>query len=150
LAFGGWRETKLRDMDGDGSLDTAVFAPEDSAFLLTGAGALSQEAGSAVRRLAFDLAICDETTEAPRPETASTEAEPEDDSTADADDVVLSDEGEAEEVASASLELPNRDRVRRAFEGFVGNDNAVQQLSRDLIVALLREPPHLSKNILLQ
>lgn len=162
LAFGGWRETKLRDMDGDGTLDTAVFAPEDSAFLLTGTGALSEEAATAVHQLAFELAGCGEADELMPPSaTISEDQGPEDstqeaaeDSTQEAEDYPDADvlEPEAEETAAASdsLELPNRDRVRKAFEGFVGNDNAVQQLSRDLIVALLRDPPHLSKNILLQ
>ncbi len=154
LAFGGWRETKLRDMDGDGTLDTAVFAPEDSAFLLTGTGALSEEAATAVHQLAFELAGCGDEEEPGPPATSPSQSrgpeDPTQEAADDSDEDVLQPEAEDTAAASDSLELPNRDRVRKAFEGFVGNDNAVQQLSRDLIVALLRDPPHLSKNILLQ
>jgi Holliday junction resolvasome RuvABC ATP-dependent DNA helicase subunit len=42
-----------------------------------------------------------------------------------------------------------RDQVRAAFEGFVGNENAVKRLSNDLLRALIELPPHLSKNYLL-
>ncbi len=41
-----------------------------------------------------------------------------------------------------------RQRVRDAFEGFVGNDPAVTRLSNDLLRALIELPPHLAKNYL--
>ncbi len=42
-----------------------------------------------------------------------------------------------------------RERARAAFEGFVGNENAIYRITNDLIAAALAEPPHLSKNYLL-
>ena len=42
-----------------------------------------------------------------------------------------------------------RERARAAFEGFVGNENAIYRITNDLIAAALADPPHLSKNYLL-
>ena len=42
-----------------------------------------------------------------------------------------------------------RQRVRDAFEGFVGNESAVSRLSNDILRALIERPPHLAKNYLL-
>lgn len=147
LAFGGWPETRVLDMDVDGTLDTAVFAPAESAHLLTGSGALSETARLAVDQLGFRLPACGG---APSTAPAAGEAAAGLPATQQADPEALDAEVEEAAASAESLHLPNRDKVRHAFEGFVGNENAVQQLSRDLIVALLREPPHLSKNILLQ
>ncbi|MDX2130430.1 MAG: Holliday junction DNA helicase RuvB C-terminal domain-containing protein [Planctomycetota bacterium] len=41
-----------------------------------------------------------------------------------------------------------RQRVRDAFEGFIGNEPAVTRLSNDLLRALIENPPHLAKNYL--
>jgi Holliday junction resolvasome RuvABC ATP-dependent DNA helicase subunit len=41
-----------------------------------------------------------------------------------------------------------RQRVRDAFEGFIGNEPAVSRLSNDLLRALIDQPPHLAKNYL--
>lgn len=41
-----------------------------------------------------------------------------------------------------------RQRVREAFEGFIGNEPAVARLSNDLLRALIEQPPHLAKNYL--
>jgi DNA phosphorothioation-dependent restriction protein DptH len=42
-----------------------------------------------------------------------------------------------------------REQARAAFEGFVGNENAIYRITNDLIAAALADPPHLSKNYLL-
>jgi MoxR-like ATPase len=42
-----------------------------------------------------------------------------------------------------------RQRVRQAFEGFIGNEPSVSRLSNDLLRALIEQPPHLAKNYLL-
>lgn len=42
-----------------------------------------------------------------------------------------------------------RQRVRAAFDGFIGNEAAVRRISNDLLRALIDNPPHLSKNYLL-
>jgi DNA phosphorothioation-dependent restriction protein DptH len=150
LAFGGWPETRIRDMNADGVLDTAVFEPGDSAFLLTGVGTLSEAGASSVDQLAFRLPGCGgSAVPAARP-TSPADQDPEDRALGGTRDDELEAPPDSPETTAETLELPNRDRVRKAFEGFVGNENAVHQLSRDLIVALLNDPPHLSKNILLQ
>jgi len=41
-----------------------------------------------------------------------------------------------------------REQVRNAFAGFVGNENAVNRVTKDLLRALIENPPHLSKNYL--
>jgi Holliday junction resolvasome RuvABC ATP-dependent DNA helicase subunit len=41
-----------------------------------------------------------------------------------------------------------RARVRDAFKGFIGNEAAVAQVTRDLLAASLSEPPRLSRNFL--
>jgi Holliday junction resolvasome RuvABC ATP-dependent DNA helicase subunit len=41
-----------------------------------------------------------------------------------------------------------RARVKEAFAGFIGNEAAVQQVTRDLLAATLTDPPRLSRNIL--
>jgi Holliday junction resolvasome RuvABC ATP-dependent DNA helicase subunit len=41
-----------------------------------------------------------------------------------------------------------RARVKQAFAGFIGNEAAVEQVTRDLLAATLTKPPRLSRNIL--
>lgn len=41
-----------------------------------------------------------------------------------------------------------RRQVREAFEGYVGNENALRRVTNDLLRALIEKPPHLSKNFL--
>jgi DNA phosphorothioation-dependent restriction protein DptH len=41
-----------------------------------------------------------------------------------------------------------RQRVREAFDGFIGNDAVVTRLTNDLLRALIDQPPHLAKNYL--
>lgn len=42
-----------------------------------------------------------------------------------------------------------RQRVRNAFNGFIGNEPAVGRISKDILRAYIEQPPHLSKNYLL-
>ena len=44
--------------------------------------------------------------------------------------------------------LEARAMVEQAFAGFIGNDAAVRQVTRDLLAATLTDPPRLSRNIL--
>jgi DNA phosphorothioation-dependent restriction protein DptH len=154
LAFGGWNESRTLDMDGDGVSDTAVFTLEDAAYLLNDVGALSEEARDAVGRLGFSVPGCDGTASSPtdhgRPAVAP--VAPRIDDEDEESDIAI--ETPVDDISPAAgpgaLQASTSGRVREAFEGFIGNENAVQQLTRDLVVALMREPPHLSKNILLQ
>jgi Holliday junction resolvasome RuvABC ATP-dependent DNA helicase subunit len=157
LAFGGWTDTRVRDMDGDGGLDTAVFAASDAAYLLGSDGAFSGEAHEAVHLLDFSVTGCgiaeasaDVREEPMQPVTPADEDGLRDEELSEADS---EDETGREEPPLSSGEVLQpavTSKVRGAFDGFIGNENAVQQLTRDLVVALLQEPPHLSKNILLQ
>ncbi len=55
----------------------------------------------------------------------------------------------AGQSATASRVPPEiRQRVREAFEGFIGNEPAVIRLTNDLLRALIENPPHLAKNYL--
>lgn len=158
LAFGGWTNTRLRDMNGDGIPDTAVFASADAAHLLTGDGELSDVAVDAVRGLDFSATGCGEPAavgppiESVHPAVPSEEEQERDEDFAEAETEREGEEETTEEVPASGDDLHPAviSRVRDAFHGFVGNENALRQLTRDLVVALLQDPPHLSKNILLQ
>jgi DNA phosphorothioation-dependent restriction protein DptH len=52
-------------------------------------------------------------------------------------------------VGGQSLIPPEiRQRVREAFEGFIGNATAVKRITNDLLRALIEQPPYLAKNYL--
>lgn len=56
----------------------------------------------------------------------------------------------SQEIKSPVSPVPSmlREQVRNAFAGFVGNENAVNRVTKDLLRALIEKPPHLSKNYL--
>jgi MoxR-like ATPase len=59
--------------------------------------------------------------------------------------------GESAEPTAPASVVPDevRERARAAFDGFVGNENAIYRIKNDLMAAALADPPHLSKNYLL-
>lgn len=71
-------------------------------------------------------------------------------------DGTLGDEGPAGVAQPGTAASPSparvtpeaRARVKEAFAGFIGNEAAVEQVTRDLLAATLTDPPRLSRNIL--
>ncbi len=51
-------------------------------------------------------------------------------------------------TSHSAIPVEVRERVNRAFDGFIGNRPAVDSLKRDLLRALIERPPHLPKNYL--
>jgi hypothetical protein len=53
-------------------------------------------------------------------------------------------------VAATASPIPPeiRQRVRDAFDGFIGNATAVKRITNDLLRALIERPPYLAKNYL--
>jgi Holliday junction resolvasome RuvABC ATP-dependent DNA helicase subunit len=54
----------------------------------------------------------------------------------------------APEAIRSTIPAEVREKVAQAFEGFIGNGQAVDSLKRDLLRALIDKPPHLPKNYL--
>jgi len=178
VVFDGSTSTSLADMDGDRRLDTAVLCPADAEVLLTGRGNLSPQGESAVSALDFSMPGCGtrEAAEGPGvvieftpavtgagagppdvpagPDAeASTEVTRSASATLPLEEPPEEETGEVaaavEEAAAVSPVPPKvRQRVREAFEGFIGNEPAVRRLSNDLMRALIERPPHLAKNYL--
>jgi DNA phosphorothioation-dependent restriction protein DptH len=176
VVFDGSSLTRTADLDGDNRQDTVVMSLDDARALLAGATSISGQGDSSVRQLDFSFPNCSgaslsgsippvgtvpaapQIAETPELSTSpSTPASaPEDEVAASA--IVADVEpteglGSADIVASLSrgpsrIPAEVRQRVRRAFEGFIGNEPAVSRLSNDLLRALIEQPPHLAKNYL--
>lgn len=60
------------------------------------------------------------------------------------------DRGQAAQPSPSGARIPAevRQRVKAAFDGFIGNEPVVTRLSNDLLRALIEQPPHLAKNYL--
>lgn len=177
VVFDGSQTTRVADLDGDRRQDTIIVSQNDARALLTGTSAVTPAADSAVSQLDFSFPGCGASMQAaPTPTTAHVATPPQSVPTetsslsasgtpqdADAPPVPplptqpAVSEGPASststatggQTASSSLVPPEvRQRVRDAFEGFVGNDPAVARLSNDLLRALIEQPPHLARNYL--
>lgn len=174
IVFDGSLATRVADLDGDNRQDTVVVSLADAQALLAGAAAVSVEGDSSVRQLDFSFPNCGgASSTTPPPQAVPTQLQssmtvsepsvspssaptlPAGDQTTPAP-VVTEVEGTAGAGAAADAPLGGpsrippeiRQRVRRAFEGFIGNEPAVSRLSNDLLRALIEQPPHLAKNYL--
>jgi Holliday junction resolvasome RuvABC ATP-dependent DNA helicase subunit len=170
LAFDNSALSSVMDLDGDQFNDTAIVSRDDARVLLSGVGALSAQADSAVKLLDFSfpwcggqqatppregdvqVAVLDQSlavgvTESPSAGKSGAAATPE---TSDTVQSGLAGTQEKPGEVRALVVIPpaTRQRVRDAFSGFVGNEPAVARLTNDLLRALIESPPHLSKNYL--
>jgi MoxR-like ATPase len=178
VVFDGSSNTRVTDLDGDGRQDTVAISLDDARSLLTGATPLSEAGEISVRQLDFSfpgcaavLAVVSPASPAAAPveppvpppsPVAMPEASSNPPSGADTDIGNAADISEsqpvsvqpAQEGAPAATRGPSkipaeiRQRVRRAFQGFIGNEPAVLRLTNDLLRALIELPPHLAKNYL--
>lgn len=176
LVFDQSTHTEVLDIDGDASRDTGIVSLTDARALL-GSGQLSAEGERAVEDLKFSFGrffrgMAHADGEAPpsgnliTPSPSGVEVEEPGagfhpgrvDSGSDARPGA---EGRGQRGGSARNPIPPaprstgslipadvRERVRAAFEGFIGNSAAVRRLSNDLLRALIENPPHLPKNFL--
>jgi len=168
--------SRVADLDGDGRQDTAIVSVDDARALLAGTAPMTQAADSAVSQLDFSFPGCSSAL-APGPPTPPDRVDaamPPEALNADAATfssfdlapglsprsggpppaVAAGAAGAAgvpsAPVATATSRVPSetRQRVRAAFEGFVGNEPAVSRLTNDLLRALIEQPPYLAKNYL--
>lgn len=177
VVFDGSSTTRIADLDGDNRQDTVVVSLHDAQALLAGTVSVSAQGASSVRQLDFSFPNCGgsslpvnipqaatqpvpvsitgvpEPSTSPSPTPASgTEDEAAPSSiVADVEPTVGPGSGDTvTPPPSGSSRIPPeiRQRVRRGFEGFIGNEPAVSRLSNDLLRALIEQPPHLAKNYL--
>lgn len=178
FVFGG-ATTSVSDLDGDGRQDTVVVSQQDSHALLMNPATLSATADLAIRQLDFSFPSCGvglvAQPAAPAPATqptgptpptsppdgpapaaiSPTVASPTDPPPPAAIDTATGPADAPQSSVTPPSRPPTRipaevrQRVREAFEGFVGNDPAITRLSNDLLRALIERPPHLAKNFLL-
>lgn len=178
LVFDASSSTDILDMDGDRRPDTAVIARSDAEALMSGPGQLSPRGEAAVALLDFSLPHClddanhrEAAANAVEERVALTAMKPGrlpelsgDEALGDAADEgdgdpaqpgdlpgvgARSRAGDLVQPVGSAIPPEYRQRVRNAFEGFIGNDPAVRRISNDLLRALIEKPPHLSKNFLL-
>jgi Holliday junction resolvasome RuvABC ATP-dependent DNA helicase subunit len=175
IVFDGSSTTRVADLDGDSRQDTVVVSLSDAQALLTGTAATSAECDSSVRQLDFSFPNCGGTfagtssSQAPTvpipalsgvgetpPAQSVTRLPVPGDENATPPTVTNVEAVEAPPSADTIVQTSGtsrvppeiRQRVRRAFEGFIGNEPAVSRLSNDLLRALIEQPPHLAKNYL--
>ncbi len=175
IVFDGSSTTRVADLDGDNRQDTIVVSLSDAQSLLMGAGSISVDADNSVRQLDFSFPNCGMASagasslqaptapaqapslasDTPMPSPITTTPVPIDESatspSSSSGDPAESAQGpDAVVQPSGTSRVPPavRERVRRAFDGFIGNEPAVSRLSNDLLRALIEQPPHLAKNYL--
>lgn len=175
VVFDGSSTTRVADLDGDDRQDTVVVSLSDAQALLVGTPGISAEGDSSVRQLDFSFPTCGwmsnvaATGESAAAQVSSIAGPPEPApsqspttalSTGDKDirpPAVAEVDTTTSRVSSDAvtplggaprIPMEIRQRVRTAFEGFIGNEPAVSRLSNDLLRALIEQPPHLAKNYL--
>jgi DNA phosphorothioation-dependent restriction protein DptH len=177
VVFDGSPSTRVADLDGDQRQDTLIVSQDDARALLTGLAAVTPAADSAVSQLDFSFPGCGTSAPAARPAATPTSPAsppttgapvqsspasvgPKQPVAPPGPPAVLPPAAAALPVLAAPVPaagqpstasrvpLEIRQRVRAAFEGFVGNEPAVTRLSNDLLRALIEQPPHLAKNYL--
>lgn len=172
LVFGG-NSTTVTDLDGDNRTDTVVVSSADARAILVDMPSLSPVADQSIRQLDFSFPDCSPAPAAAAVPTqqqpvalATSEAAP--DTTAQmvpsgqaspsAPPATPAAEAVPTQVPPTTGAAPRspsrippevRQQVRLAFEGFVGNEPAINRLTNDLLRALTERPPHLAKNYLL-
>jgi DNA phosphorothioation-dependent restriction protein DptH len=173
VVFDGSSITRVADLDGDNRRDTIIVSFDDARVLLAGTPTISAVGDSSVRQLDFSFPNCggvpssantsqpaevpvavppEPTTQAPdsasMPESNSPDSTPAPNE--DTPPSQASDQGVLPQHPRGTSRIPPeiRQRVRQAFEGFIGNEPSVLRLSNDLLRALIEQPPHLAKNYL--
>ena len=114
----------------------AVRAVEDS-VPAEGRGSVSVEDGEAATKASTELALA--------VDGAESEIEP---GPAEEDLDSIDDEEPAALGGTVPIEI--RERVTEAFAGFIGNERPVRRVGKDLLIALMKEPPSLPKSYLLE
>ena len=178
VVFDGSSTTRVADLDGDGRQDTVAISLNDARSLLTGAVPISAMADTSVHQMDFSFPGCGtapavvfqepivatvaappapHVPSGPTPAAIDNPAGDESNDTHHAPYTGVPQlrpvQGSEEETAPATrgpsrIPAEIRQRVRGAFEGFIGNEPAVLRLSNDLLRALIEQPPHLAKNYL--
>ncbi len=173
LVFGGTVPTRTVDLDGDQRQDTAIVSIDDARVVLAGAGSISPAADGAVAVLDFSFPDCGiaTVTAAAAPAASgrapavaipltgagsgardvaapSTSGAPLLHQTSGAGQPTSQQPSPGAGASGSRVPAEVRQRVKDAFEGFIGNEPAVSRLSNDLLRALIEQPPHLAKNYL--
>jgi DNA phosphorothioation-dependent restriction protein DptH len=170
LVFDQSPQSATLDADSDSRFDTAVIGRQDASILLAGSGALSPQAEQSIGLLDFSFPDCGDerggylpsvnasaaletiaenepslpvSTEPVRPESPPVTEAPEAGSSVPAEP-----DDQATQQGTSPVPPEVRQTVRRAFQGFIGNEAAVRRIQNDLLRALIDRPPHLSKNFL--
>ena len=164
IVFDGSSTTRIADLDGDNRQDTVIVSLDDAQALLVGTVSISAQSDLSVRQLDFSFPNCGGTstvtTSSPAP-TASVQApsgvgevstvplvasipasEDKDTrppSVTDVEEKVVPPSVDIVVQPGGTSRVPPeiRQRVRHAFEGFIGNEPAVLRLSNDLLRALI-------------
>lgn len=179
LVFDRSSATEVVDMDGNGRLDTAVLNRADAEALLLGESTLSPRGEEAVGLLDFSFRHCggsdtadshvaqptaftgrvgaapsgnvelQSEREEPHPTVDTGGGGQSEIAAEEAADATALGESEVGATIASPVPVEVRNAVRRALEGFVGNEPAVKRVSNDLLRALIERPPHLPRNYLL-
>ncbi|MGD0075656.1 MAG: Holliday junction DNA helicase RuvB C-terminal domain-containing protein, partial [Candidatus Binataceae bacterium] len=171
IVFDASATTTAADLDGDQRSDTIIISQQDARALLTGSNNVAPAADSAVAQLDFSFPGCG----TPNPTTMPPAPTPADSLPGLSQVQPVGSQSSPETTLEQPVAPPQptgpvppptppgvavqppfaprvpaevRQRVRDAFEGFVGNEPAVSRLSNDLLRALIEQPPHLAKNYL--
>lgn len=157
------QNTEVIDLDGDSDKDTMIVSKRDAAVLLTGEGSLSPTCQEAIESLQVTFNAEEAPISAPRWPLAPTgikTAESIDSQSQEGAGKVPTEgaithvTGENDPPNGTTSTQPSlipahiRQRVKAAFESFIGNEAAVKRASNDLLRALIEEPPYLAKNYL--
>lgn len=173
VVFDGSLRTRVADLDGDHRQDTLIVSQDDARALLTGLSGVTPAADLAVSQLDLSFPDCSSAAAArqavTRPPVTPTSGPSAStlDTSADSDAPASTEpappvQPSAQPVPSSEAQPTTtgqplgasrvppevRQRVRDAFEGFIGNEPVVSRLSNDLLRALIEQPPHLAKNYL--
>jgi DNA phosphorothioation-dependent restriction protein DptH len=174
VVFHGSPMTYAADLDGDQRPDTLIVSQDDARALLSGVTLPVPAADLAVPQLDFSFPGCGTAPDAASAPIEPAGTNQPDSSSVDTGSTTgpvqlekspaapgAAGEGHGEpsvhdpqppgnaEAPPVSRVPPEvRQRVRQAFDGFVGNEPAVSRLSNDLLRALIEQPPHLAKNYL--
>lgn len=147
LAFGGWPHTRVMDMDGDRVQDTLAMSLLDAQGLLDAERPVPNYVAESIDTLGLSWR---DGAQSSGPSNVSSGGDTELSAGEEVDGKEESDQSSAADQGLDGPAVPPevRARVLDAFDGFIGNEKAVQQVSRNLLVALIEQPPHLSKNFL--
>lgn len=167
LGFDTLDQSRMMDTDGDGRSETVVLSRQEAAALLGNAGPVEPDTQRWLWQLGISLgpepppqgATGGETPQQPREPAgpapampAPAEPQPPAQPAPRQAGGTASTEPAPEAAAGAPRVSPVprevRERVDHEFTGFIGNQEAVANLRRDVLSALIEQPVHLAKNYL--